>query len=107
MAGSLAPEQPEREQPRKIPVVSDVTPLSLGIRIAGDMVDVIIKRNSTLPTAKKVRKYKTTNDNQVRVKIDVVQGESQKASENHSLGKYVFEDIPKGEAGAHEIEVTF
>ena len=107
MAGILAPGKPEVEQSKKKdPIVLDVIPMSLGIRIAGNRVDKIIKKNSTLPTETQ-KIYKPIKKDQSRIQIELLQGESEVATENHSLGKYVFENIPPGEPGAHEIEVLF
>ena len=107
MAGILAPGKPEVEQSKKKdPIVNDVIPMSLGIRIAGNRVDKIIKKSSTLPVDV-TKVYKTHKLNQSRIGIELIQGESEVATENHSLGKYVFDNIPPGEAGAHEIEVKF
>ena len=58
MAGILAPVQTEREQPREVTVVNDFTPLSLGIRLAGDKVDVIIERHTQLPTDRVTKNMK-------------------------------------------------
>ena len=107
MAGILAPVQPEREQPREVPVVNDVTPLSLGIKVRDDEVSIQIHRNTNLPTPPVKKTYKTFEENQTSAKVEVIQGESLVASENHCLGSYVFENIPKGAAGAHKIDVTF
>ena len=51
--------------------------------------------------------YQTSKENQQRMAVDVRQGENPKASLNHSLGKYVFDQIPPGPAGAVKVEVNF
>ena len=84
----------------------DVTPLSLGIETLGDVFDVLIPRNTTIPTQKK-RVYSTASDNQPAVTIKVYQGERQIASANRSLGEFNLEGIPPAPRGLPQIEVTF
>lgn len=68
-------------------VLQDVTPLSLGTSVYGDVMDVVIPKNSTIPM-KKNRVYKTYYDNQSLVEIDVYEGERMVASENNLLGLF-------------------
>jgi len=75
----------------------DVTPLSLGIETLGDVYDVLIPRNTTIPTQKK-RVYSTASDNQPAVTIKVYQGERQIASANRTLGEFNLEGIPRPRA---------
>jgi molecular chaperone DnaK len=84
----------------------DVTPLSLGIETLGDVYDVLIPRNTTIPTQKK-RVYSTASDNQPAVTIKVYQGERQIASANRTLGEFNLEGIPPAPRGVPQIEVTF
>ncbi|MFP4382117.1 MAG: molecular chaperone DnaK [Candidatus Sumerlaeia bacterium] len=84
----------------------DVTPLSLGIETMGDVYDVLIPRNTTIPTQKK-RVYSTATDNQPAVTIKVYQGERQIASANRLLGEFNLEGIPPAPRGVPQIEVTF
>ncbi|MDX9720123.1 MAG: molecular chaperone DnaK [Myxococcota bacterium] len=87
-------------------VLLDVTPLNLGIRVAGDAVSILIPRNSPIPTrANKL--FTTTEDQQEFVQITVVQGDSPRASENTQLGQFTLTGIPKGPAGQARIEVSF
>ncbi|XP_050913429.1 heat shock 70 kDa protein 4 [Lathyrus oleraceus] len=68
-------------------VLQDVTPLSLGKAIDGDVMNVVIPRNTSIPT-KKTRKYSTLEDNQPYVSIMVYEGERMVASENNLLGLF-------------------
>lgn len=87
-------------------ILLDVTPLNLGIETSGDHVSTIIERNTSIPTqASKV--FTTTEKDQSFVRITVMQGDSQKASECAKLGTFVLSDIPPMPAGAPRIEVQF
>lgn len=83
----------------------DVTPHSLGIEIIGDNMSVLIPRNSTLPTMKSDI-YTTASPMQTTVEINVLQGESPRASENTSLGKFRLGGLRLG-MNKPQIEVTF
>ncbi|XP_058736665.1 heat shock cognate 70 kDa protein-like [Vicia villosa] len=69
-------------------VLRDVIPLSLGIMIKGDVMSVLIPRNSTIPVKKK-QVYHTCEDDQPGVSIDVYEGQRMVASENNLLGVFV------------------
>lgn len=84
----------------------DVTPLSLGVETLGGVVNVMIERNTTIPTRKK-QIYSTASDNQRQVEIHVVQGERPIAADNKSLGKFILDGIPPAPRGVPQIEVTF
>lgn len=75
----------------------DVTPLSLGIETFGGLMNVIIPRNSTIPT-KAGEVFTTAVDNQKDVLIHVLQGERDRAKDNWSLGRFTlgFERAPRG-----------
>ncbi|HBF32934.1 TPA: molecular chaperone DnaK, partial [Candidatus Sumerlaeota bacterium] len=81
-------------------------PLSLGIETLGDVYDILIPRNTTIPTQKK-RVYSTASDNQPAVTIKVYQGERQIASANRTLGEFNLEGIPPAPRGVPQVEVTF
>ncbi len=87
-------------------VLLDVTPLSLGIEAKGGTFVKLIERNSSIPT-KKSRVFTTVTDNQSSVEIHVLQGESELASRNRSLGEFELENIPPAPRGVPEIKVTF
>lgn len=86
--------------------LQDVTSLNLGIEIIGDRASVIIPANTPVPVELK-RLYKTTEDDQTAVDIDVVQGMSDKASENKKLKTFVLEGLPAKPRGDVKITVTF
>jgi molecular chaperone DnaK len=84
----------------------DVTPLSLGIATFGGHFAKLIERNTTVPV-RKGHIFTTTRDNQSAVKIRVLQGESETASENDLLGEFVLSGIRPARKGEPEIEVSF
>ncbi|RMH54783.1 MAG: molecular chaperone DnaK [Candidatus Hydrogenedentota bacterium] len=84
----------------------DVTPLSLGVEVEGGLMNVMIPRNTTIPT-KKSQVYSTAADNQPRVEINVLQGERPMAKDNKSLGRFILDGIPPAPRGIPQIEVTF
>jgi len=84
----------------------DVTPLSLGVETLGGVVDVVIPRNTTIPT-RKAKIYSTAEDNQTQVEIHVLQGERPMARDNRTLGRFHLVGIPPAPRGVPQIEVTF
>jgi molecular chaperone DnaK len=84
----------------------DVTPLSLGVETQGGITDVLIERNTTIPT-KKSRVYTTAADNQTEVTIHILQGERSLAKDNKSLGQFNLSGIPPAPARVPQVEVTF
>ena len=84
----------------------DVTPLSLGVETLGGVFDVVIPRNTTIPT-RKSKIYTTAEDNQTSVMVKVYQGERPIASQNRLLGQFELTGIPPAPRGVPQIEVTF
>ena len=84
----------------------DVTPLSLGIETAGGLMDVLIPRNSKVPS-RLAREYTTSVDGQVNLKVSVFQGERELVAENRKLGEFILKGIPAMPAGLPKIQIQF
>jgi molecular chaperone DnaK len=87
-------------------VLLDVIPLSLGVETHGGRFTKLIDRNATIPI-KKSLVFTTLVDNQSTVEIHVLQGESERAGENRSLGRFDLVGIPPAPRGLPQIEVSF
>ncbi|KOM52752.1 hypothetical protein LR48_Vigan09g141100 [Vigna angularis] len=86
-------------------VLLDVIPLSVGIKIKGDIMSVMIPRNTTIPV-KRTHQYLTTVDNQSSVKIEVYEGERRRASDNNLLGSFILSGFPRAPRD-HPFDVCF
>jgi molecular chaperone DnaK len=84
----------------------DVTPLSLGIETKGGVMTRLIERNTTIPT-RKSEVFSTAEDNQPSVLVHVLQGESEMATYNKTLGKFELVGIPPAPRGMPQVEVSF
>jgi len=84
----------------------DVTPLSLGVETQGGVATKVIEKNTTIPTTKS-QVFSTTEDDQEVVRIHVLQGEREMASDNVTLGRFELLGIPPAPRGVPQIEVTF
>ncbi len=84
----------------------DITPLSLGIETAGDLMDVIIPRNAKIPSTS-AREYTTQVDAQVNMRISIYQGERDMVSDNRLLATLNLKGIPAMPAGMAKVQVSF
>ncbi|MEJ7730492.1 MAG: molecular chaperone DnaK [Polyangiaceae bacterium] len=87
-------------------ILLDVTPHSLGIMTFGSNFEELIPQNTTVPTSR-AKIFTTSRDNQTAVKILVMQGEHQKATDNELLGEFILTGLRRAPKGQVEIEVQF
>lgn len=84
----------------------DVTPLSVGIEVEGELMNVMVEANTTIPTQKK-QVFTTAADNQPAVYIRVLQGERQFSKDNKVIGTFELGGIMPARRGVPQIEVCF
>ncbi len=84
----------------------DITPLSLGIETMGGLMDVLIPRNSKIPS-KVSRQYTTQKDGQSGIIISVYQGERDLVTDNRKLASFNLAGIPAMPAGFPKVEISF
>ena len=84
----------------------DITPLSLGIETRGGLMDILIPRNSKIPT-KASRQYTTQVNGQSGIKISVYQGERDLVKDNRRLAEFNLTNIPAMPAGLPKVEISF
>ncbi len=94
------------DQPQQRVVLLDVTPQTLGMMVAGGLMEPLIPKDTTVPTARS-KIFTTSRDNQTAVKILVMQGEADQADQNELLGEFILTGLRRAPAGVVEIEVTF
>jgi len=87
-------------------VLLDVTPLSLGVAMQGDVFGVVVPRNTTIPTNKS-RTFTTVEDNQTTVTFPVYEGERTQCRDNRLLGEFELTGIPPMPRGQAELVTTF
>ena len=85
----------------------DVTPLSLGIETQGEIMTVLIPRNTTIPAKKTMDSFSTAVDNQPGASIVIYQGESELTKRNTKLGQFDITGLPPARRGQLKISVTF
>ena len=82
----------------------DITPLSIGIKTVGGIMNTIIQRNATIPIKEK-QIFSTSIDNQDFVTIEIYEGERMLVADNHYLGKFSIQGIEPAKRGEPKIEV--
>ncbi|KAI3676315.1 hypothetical protein L1987_85921 [Smallanthus sonchifolius] len=88
-------------------ILLDVTPLSLGIEVNEGDMNVIIPKNTPIPTTREMGGYATRMDKQVAIAVSVYQGECSKVKENIFLDQFPMYGVPPGPAGKEKMKVRF
>ncbi len=105
-ASGAPPRGPAPGSGIAVPLLLDVTPLSLGVETACGLCETVIRRNATIPVEQS-RVFATTNDDQTTVVIRISQGESRKFSENQCLGELELTNLKPAPRGEISVAVTF
>lgn len=91
---------------RKELVLVNITPLSLRTGIVGDIMSILIPRNTPIPTKKK-KNFVTVADNKSSMDTTVYQGERTRLKDNYLLGKFTISGIPRAPRGVSKVEDYF
>ncbi len=89
-----------------VPLLLDVTPLTLGIETVGGYCEAVIPRNAAIP-ASETKVFSTAADGQTEVRVQISQGESRRLEENQLLGEIELSGLPPAARGKVQVEVTF
>ncbi len=100
------PAWPQQTAPLDVPLLIDVTPLTLSVEVVGGYVDRVIARNSPVPCSQ-TRQFTTSADGQVVVVLRVCQGEGDLFQQNTALGTLELSGLRKARRGDINVEVTF
>lgn len=84
----------------------DVVPLNLGTDVQSGEMDIIVKKNTSIPIQKS-KGYATASDNQKSISFKVFEGERVMAADNHKLGEIVLHDLEKAPKGELKFEAIF
>lgn len=105
-AAILSESSTQKDERIESIVLIDVSPLSIGVEVAGGAMAVLCPRNSTLPT-EKTQSFTTFADNQTSVMIQVFEGERKFTRDCRPLGKFQLDGIPPAPKGSAQLEVKF
>ena len=103
---NLALSLEEKNEKLRGVTLMDVTPISLGIELAGGKMSTIIPRNTTIPYSH-TKTYKNNEDNQTFAVIEIYEGEDKYTRNNRLLGKFTIQGLPPKSRGQVEIDVIF